>query len=466
MAQIQKKFIAANSIDGTKVQFANAQSFVALNSSASPANLFNFSAANNLQFQQQVDANSNAIINLPTPTNPGDAVNKSYADALISGFDWKNPVIAATTGALPTYTYLSGVITETGNGVLPDQDGITLSAGQRLLVKDETSGNAPYNGIYVVTQSGDGSTPFILTRSSDANTAESLQYAAMLVASGDSQTGFQYFETAAITTLGVDDVSFVQVNSGMSYTFGDGLELDGSTVSVIAADTSILVASGGVSVALNTDGGLNTTSGLRVVNSNSAIAISSSGVGVALNSASGLQISSGLAVLASDTSLTVASGGTSVHLNSASGLQVSSGLGVLASDTSITVASGGISAHLNTAGALQTSSGLSVKVDSSTVKINGSNNLQAVTQQVDNLTLNGTDITNQYKDLTYPITGTSSVWLSVIGGIIQQNGTDYTVSATGGSGGVGRITFAGGLATSGASQLISGDILVIGYEHF
>ncbi len=465
MAQIQKKFIAANAVDGTKIQLNNAQAFNALNSSAAQTEIFNFSAANNFQFNVQVDANSNAIINLASPVNPSDAVNKSYADALISNFDWKNPAIVATTAGLPTYTYLAGVITETGNGAIPDQDGITLQVNDRLLVKDETSGNAPYNGIYVVTQLGDAGTPFILTRSSDANTAAALQFAALFVASGDTQAGFQYFETNGIGNLGVDDVAFVQVNAGMSYTFGDGLLLSGSTVSVQGSDSTMNIASDGISVNLNVNGGLTGTSGVAVGVANTAIDVSSSGVGVALRTNSGLQISSGLGVQAADTSLTLAAGGVSVHLNSASGLQVASGLGVLASDTSITVAAGGISAHLNAAGALSTSSGLNVNVDTTTVQI-ATNALHAVTNKTDNLTLNSTDITNQYKDLSFAITGTGSVWLSVINGVIQTNGVDYTVSATGGSGGVGRITFAGDLATGGNAALVSGDIIVVSYSHF
>lgn len=85
-----------------------------------------------------------------------------------------------------------------------------------------------------------------------------------------------------------------------------------------------------------------------------------------------------------------------------------------------------------------------------------------------NITLNGTDITNQYVDLAHPITGASasvnSANLFVAGGPMQVKGTDYTVSLTGGVAGVTRISFAGDLATAGAAELIAGDILVIGYS--
>jgi hypothetical protein len=89
------------------------------------------------------------------------------------------------------------------------------------------------------------------------------------------------------------------------------------------------------------------------------------------------------------------------------------------------------------------------------------------TEDID--TLASGDITNQYVDLLHVAQGASStvnsVRLSVVGGPEQLKGTDYTVSLTGGAGGVTRITFAGDLATSGNAALVSGDILMISYSY-
>src|SRR5208282_4073719 len=121
-----------------------------------------------------IDASNSFISNVLDPVLPQDAVTKNYADGLAnSGSSWKTIVRSATTVALPAYAYNNGsmgagaTITESANGALPAQDGVTLVNGDRLLVKNETAGNDPYNGIYVVTQIGDAGTPFILTRSSD-----------------------------------------------------------------------------------------------------------------------------------------------------------------------------------------------------------------------------------------------------------------------------------------------------------
>ena len=76
------------------------------------------------------------------------------------------------------------------------------------------------------------------------------------------------------------------------------------------------------------------------------------------------------------------------------------------------------------------------------------------------LTLNGTDITNQYKDLAVQIRA-SSLNLS-FGGVIQREGVDYTLSTVLG---VTRITFAGDLATGGASELVATDELDAQYAY-
>lgn len=85
------------------------------------------------------------------------------------------------------------------------------------------------------------------------------------------------------------------------------------------------------------------------------------------------------------------------------------------------------------------------------------------------ITLSGGDITAQFVDLAHPVLGASasvnSLSMSVAGGPQQVKTVDFSVSLTGGSGGVGRITFLGDLATAGAAELIAGDILLVQYEY-
>lgn len=410
-SQLVKKAIGNNQVDGTKIELLNAQAFNALNSSAAQTEIFNFSAANNFQFNVQIDANSNAIINLPTAVNPGDAINFGQAQGLISGLSWKQVTVSATTTTLPTYTASAGVLTATTNAALAAQDGVTLTIGQRLLVKNETGGNAPNNGIYVLTQVGSVSLPYILTRSSDANTAVLLQSSAVEVGVGAStQAGFLFFENLPIATINTSNVGFIAISSGISYTFGNGLLVTGSNVTVKPDAAGAITVSG---------------SGVAVAVDNSTIAISSDQLIVKTAGITGTQLAA-----------------ASVDENKI------------------------VSTTFSTSGAIIGGSGtkVAVAVDGSTVNIT-TNALHAVTSQVDQLLLNGTDITNQYKDVSFPITGTGSVEVSYIGGLIQAN-SNFSVSATGGVAGVGRITFLSELATGGSQALVSGDTLVVGYMHF
>lgn len=99
---------------------------------------------------------------------------QSAAEAAAAGMKWRPTVRAATAAALPACTYANGTggvgatLTGNVNGALAAQDGITLIAGDRLLVKNQVA--ALQNGVYTVTQVGTGGTPFILTRATDADT--------------------------------------------------------------------------------------------------------------------------------------------------------------------------------------------------------------------------------------------------------------------------------------------------------
>ncbi len=85
------------------------------------------------------------------------------------------------------------------------------------------------------------------------------------------------------------------------------------------------------------------------------------------------------------------------------------------------------------------------------------------------ITLSGTDITNQYIDLAHPIQGASaadnSLILSVAGAPVQLKAVDYSVALTGGVAGVTRVDFLNDLATGGASALVAGDIIMVNYSH-
>lgn len=173
------------------------------------------------------------------PVNATDIVNKEYADSIASGLNYHQPVNYASTAALPAYTYNNGAsgvgatITANANGAL-SLGGGSPTATQRVLVKDEVSGNAPYNGIYVVTQAGSAGTPFILTRATDYDTSgtgtneiDAGDY--VLVISGTLASTAWVQQTPLPITVGTTALTFLQFNAPITYTAGTGLNLSPAT---------------------------------------------------------------------------------------------------------------------------------------------------------------------------------------------------------------------------------------------
>jgi hypothetical protein len=199
-----------------------------------------------------------------SPVNPTDIANKQYVDTVAQGLSPKDSVVAATTGALPAYAYLNGVsgvgatLTKTAPfAALPAQDGVTLQVGDRLLVKNETVGNAPYNGIYVVTALGSGVAAWVLTRALDNDQAAEFPGAYTFVEEGtvNGAAGF-VCTTPAPVIVGTTAITWTQFTGASEITAGNGLTKSGNTISVLPDGSTLTVSGSGVKV---TDGGIGTT---------------------------------------------------------------------------------------------------------------------------------------------------------------------------------------------------------------
>lgn len=92
----------------------------------------------NKTFGDNLNMNSNKIINLAAPTSATDAVNKSYVDSISSGLDPKESVRCATTAALSGASIVYTVGSpDTLTGVPTSIDGVTLVIGNRVLIKNQ-----------------------------------------------------------------------------------------------------------------------------------------------------------------------------------------------------------------------------------------------------------------------------------------------------------------------------------------
>jgi hypothetical protein len=194
---------------------------------------------------------SSGRLQVSTPSADNDAANKAYVDAARSGLDVKDSVRVATTAALPTFTFLTNVITASANGALPQIDGVTLVNGDRLLVKNETSANAPYNGIYVVTDVGSAEDPFILTRATDADTNIEVTAGLFTFVEEGTDNGDSgwVLTTNNPITLNTTDLAFAQFSGAGQVIAGNGLTKTGNTLDVGGTADRITVTADAVDIA-------------------------------------------------------------------------------------------------------------------------------------------------------------------------------------------------------------------------
>ena len=207
----------------------------------------------------QVTSATNTTINAVTltsgsistaPTNGTDIVNKTYADSIATGINFHQACRLATTAPLPSCTYNNGVsgvgatLTGTINAAL-SIDSTLVAATNRVLVKNEVAGE--HNGVYVVTQTGNGSTPFILTRATDFDTPGTgvNQIDAgdfFLITAGSTNANTSWVQQTPLPVIvGTTPIVFSQFGAaGVTYTAGTGLTLAGTVFSI----TNTAVAAG------------------------------------------------------------------------------------------------------------------------------------------------------------------------------------------------------------------------------
>jgi hypothetical protein len=195
-----------------------------------------------------------------TPSNATDIANKSYVDAAVSNVNYHAACNYATTADLGTVTYNNGssgvgaTITKTSPFATFAVDGASPSVGQRILVKNETSGQ--YNGIYTVTNVGSVITAWVLTRATDydqtgTGTNEVAPGDTTFIISGSTNAGTQWVQTTDLPiTIGTTALNFAQIAGPGSYTAGTGLTLSGTQFSI--TNTTVTAGSYGSATSVGT----------------------------------------------------------------------------------------------------------------------------------------------------------------------------------------------------------------------
>ena len=230
------------------------------------------------------DGSGNAKV--ATPTDAAHIATKGYVDSARQGLDVKASVRAATTAAINLATDL-----QAGDVI----DGVTLVAGNRVLVKNQVS--ASENGIYVAVASG------VASRSTDANgtadTGELTSGTFTFVEEGtvNFDSGF-VVSTNGTISVGSTGITWTQFSGAGSFEAGDGLSKSGTTVNVnvgtgieissdalrissAAAGDGLGYSAGVLSVTLGAATGLETTSdavGIKLDSGIAGLATTSSGL--------------------------------------------------------------------------------------------------------------------------------------------------------------------------------------------
>jgi hypothetical protein len=183
------------------------------------------------------DASGNAKV--ATPTDAAHIATKGYVDSARQGLDVKASVRVATTAAINLATDL-----EAGDVI----DGVTLVAGDRVLVKNQ--GTASENGIYVAVASGAAS------RSSDANgtadTGELTSGTFTFVEEGtvNFDSGF-VISTDGTITVGTTGITWTQFSGAGSFEAGDGLSKSGTQVNVNVTSNRTAITADAIDISAN-----------------------------------------------------------------------------------------------------------------------------------------------------------------------------------------------------------------------
>lgn len=170
------------------------------------------------------------ITNLVDPTNSQDAATKAYVDAIKTGLDIHGSVRVATTANIT----LSGTQTI---------DGVALSVGDRVLVKNQTLGQN--NGIYDVASGA-------WSRSADSDNSPAGEVTSGMfcfVTEGTTQndTGWVLTTNDPIT-LGTTPLVFTQFSGAGQIDAGAGMTKSGNTLDVVGTTNRILVNADSVDI--------------------------------------------------------------------------------------------------------------------------------------------------------------------------------------------------------------------------
>lgn len=186
------------------------------------------------QAANSVAITGGSVTGMSAPSGSSDVTTKSYVDDLVAGLKTRIICRAATTANIDLTADLQ-------NG--DTLDGITLATGNRILVKDQSTGSQ--NGIYTVVASGTAS------RDTDFDTTAELAGQLAIIQEGTSNGDTIFLcTTDSDASLGSDTITFTQVQPQFTGTVSSVAVADAGS-SEFTVTGSPITTSGTISLAVN-----------------------------------------------------------------------------------------------------------------------------------------------------------------------------------------------------------------------
>lgn len=176
-----------------------------------------------------LNLNSNKVVNLAAPSSANDAATKTYVDSAVSAlnslFKMKPNVRAATTVNITISNPATAVF-----------DGVTLTSGQLLLVKDQSS--AFENGIYTFNGSSSA-----LTRIPEMDAWTEVNGAVTTVDEGTAKADTMWLCTSnSGGTLGSTSITWQQIPTTAGLSISNFVDKEVPSGSINGSNTTFTIA--------------------------------------------------------------------------------------------------------------------------------------------------------------------------------------------------------------------------------
>lgn len=192
------------------------------------------------------------------PQSSLQAATKQYVDTIAAAGIHYHPPVRVEHPSNLTATYNNGTagvgatLTNSGTQAALVLDSITMVSADRVLVANQT--DQTQNGVYTVTDIGSGSTNWVLTRATDADSyavsdGDALgEGDAFFIKEGNTNAGhLDVMTTSGTITFGTTNIVFSEVAETSIYSAGNGLTLTGTEFAADAG-TGVTVDGTGINI--------------------------------------------------------------------------------------------------------------------------------------------------------------------------------------------------------------------------